>query len=207
MIRGPVCCPELSAAGPRPLKVSDDRRFLVYGRWQAVLLAGRHRLGAVPPPESRRGRPLPREPRRARLHRHPGGGHRRARRPQRAQSLRPPAAGGPRSRPPGREGRARPTTTGTTSTTSSTRPTRCGIYDRLPADLGPLLARQDQGRQAAVHAGQRRDLRRVAGPPLQGSPGVDLDSRRRPPDRQRRRSGRSSAPWPAACARATAART
>ena len=36
---------------------------------------------------------------------------------------------------------------------------------------------------------------------------TDLDSRRRPARRERRRRRRSSAPWPAACARATAART
>ena len=83
------------------------------------------------------------------LHRHPGGGARRVRRPHRPQRLRPPAARRPRPGPARlKEGPS--TTTGTTSITSSTgerpRPVR-----RLPADLGPVLARQGRRRQAAVH--------------------------------------------------------
>ena len=82
-----------------------------------------------------------------------------------------------------------------------------GAVHRLPADLGPLLARQGEGRQAAVHAAERGGLRRVARPAATGTRhliwilGGDRPVENDDADR------RSSAPWPAACARATAART
>ncbi len=56
---------------------------------------------------------------------------------------------------------------------------------RVPADVGRQVERQSRRRARDLHGAERRGLRRVAGPALQGHPEHHLDPRRRPRDRDR----------------------
>ena len=60
---------------------------------------------------------------------------------------------------------------------------------RLPADLGRQVEQQVGRRPGDLHAAERGALRRVARPALQGHAGHHLDSRRRPAGRDRRAEG------------------
>ena len=162
-----------SAQAPLPrLKVADNKRFLVTADGQAVLLAGRHRLGAVPPAEPRGGGPLPAEPRRAALHRHPGGRAGRARRPERRRTR--------TATRPLDEQRSGPAERGVLRARRLDRGARqrARALRRHAADLGRQVEQEVGRRPGDLHAGERRGLRRVAGPRYKDA-GIDLDSRRR----------------------------
>ena len=160
-------------------------------RRQAVFLAGRHGVGALPSPEPRGRGEVPEEPRRAALHRRAGGGAGRARRAQRPECLRRATARGQRSgqaqrgvlRARGLDRQAR----------QRTRHLR-----RHASHVGRQVE-QEVGRRAGdLHGRQRRGVRRMAGATLQGRR-HHLDPRRRPPCRKRRaqRDHPRHGAWPA----------
>ena len=134
-----------------------------------------------------RRRTVPGEPGGQGIHGDPGGGDRRGGRPRRPESLRPSAADRSGPGPAGREGRPEQRLLGPRRLHRE-QGQLAGPVHRLSADLGPVLARQGEGRQAAVHRAECRDVRPVARPALQGQ-ATDLDPRRRPPHRERRAEG------------------
>ena len=170
------------------------------GRRAAVLLAGRHGMGAVPPPQSRGRRALPEESRRPRftviqavaLAEFDGLGD--------AERLRAHAA--PQQRPDAAErGRTSPHVDWIVA-----RANALGMYVGLAADLGRQVEPAAGRRARDLHARKRRTLRRVARAALQGrraSSGFSAAIGRS----RRTRIARSCGRWPADCARATAART
>ena len=143
------------------------------GGWLAVLLAGRHGVGAVPSLDQGGGGAIPRQPRPPGIYGGPGRGDRRVRRAFRAQRLRPPAPGGPRPDPTGGEGRPGQRLLGPRGLRRRPRQLQ-GADGGAAADLGSVLARQAQGRQAVVQQGERGGLRRVDRPKVQG-PGRRMD--------------------------------
>ena len=174
-----LATPSASAeAVPPRLKVSENRRFLVYEDGRPVLLPRGHGLGALSPAEPRGGRPLPPGSRAEGLHRDPGGGARRARRARRPEPLRAPAAPRQRPRAAGREGGPRQRLLGPRRLRGR-EGQRARAYRRLPAHLGRQVE-QEVGRRARdLHPGERGRLRGVAGAALP-RPRGDLDPRRRP---------------------------
>ena len=146
-----------------------------------VLLAGRHGVGAVSPADPRGGGALPAQPRRAALHRHPGRRAGRARRARRSEPVRRAAAD--RSRPDQAERallRAR--------RLDRRQGQRPRALRRAAADVGRQVEQEVGRRPRDLHAGERRDLRRVARPALSRR-GHRLDPRRRSAGRERRAPG------------------
>ena len=150
-------------------------------RGPAVLLAGRHSLGVVPPSDPRGRGALSAQSRGTALHHRPGRSPRRARRPERSRSVRTHAAqeqrsdaaerGLLRARGLGREAR------------------QChGPLCRHAPDLGRQVE-PEVGRGARdLHAGERACVRRMAGEALPRS-GHRLDRRRRSSNRKRHAPG------------------
>ena len=191
----------------RLLRVSDNKRFLVTDDGRPFFWLGDtawelfHRLTREEADH------VPQQSRGAALHRHPGRRAGRVRRPRHAERVRPSAARSTTT-PPRPTSRTGPTTTtGTTWTSSSLRHGRARALCRPAADLGRQVESAEGRGPGDLHTRERRGVRRLARPPLQGRDEHHLDRRRRPADRQRHAPGHHRRRWRAASARATGART
>ena len=179
-----LATPSATAQSPMTrLKVSDNQRFLVYEDGRPFFYLGDtawelfHRLNREEADRYLAG------PRAQGLHRHPGGGARRARRARRPESLRAPAAGRQRSRAAGREGGPGERLLGPRGLHRREGQLARALR-RLPADVGRQVE-QEVGRRARdLHRRERGRLRRVAGPALPRQR-RHLDPRRRPAGRDR----------------------